>query len=601
MIKFLAILFLLFPSIAYAGTYWVHPYGTAANWAACSNATDPGGTCVEGNCANYCTLTQANTASNTVPGDIIKLKGGTYNTHIYPGESGTAEARLTYEAVTGETPIIINTATTYATYYHGINLTSRSYITIRGVTVGPDTSSTMNRLMMITNGASYNELDSCKIYGYFGGEMIKIYDNVIGDDDTPCTHNWIHDSTIANNMKLYNCAGGVCEYMGMQIGDSAYDHGSGYNTIEDNIFYMNGHHNLETFTKNNIIRNNFFHQAPGLTEETDGTPAYTPDSNSKYGHRNIQIYGADGTNAMYNFIEGNLLGPVVAAPENDGADGFTLTCRGNIVRYNDVYGAQNNGILLKYGDASSLATNNRIYNNTVYGSGRYQNTPQWQGVDLRWYVSSGNYGTANVIKNNIFYGGASGDFAYGGQETGILAANTVINNWLAASGDPLFTDAVYPDIDSAQSTADTDFTLTSSSPAINGGTYLTTVHADDTSSGTSLIVEDALYFQDGTWGSSLAGHTADWICVGATVVAAECFQIGAINYDTNTITVADFTRADGEYVWLYKKSDGVQVLYGSAPDYGAHEYSGAGYGGPGAKIGTGPAMKVGTGAGMTIN
>lgn len=31
---------------------------------------------------------------------------------------------------------------------------------------------------------------------------------------------------------------------------------------------------------------------------------------------------------------------------------------------------------------------------------------------------------------------------------------------------------------------------------------------------------------------------------------------------------------DGKVVplWLYKKSDGERVLYGSAPDYGAHEY-----------------------------
>jgi len=48
-------------------------------------------------------------------------------------------------------------------------------------------------------------------------------------------------------------------------------------------------------------------------------------------------------------------------------------------------------------------------------------------------------------------------------------------------------------------------------------------------------------------------------------------QISAVNYSTNTLTVADFTRAEGEYVWLYKKSDGTVVLKGSAPDAGAYE------------------------------
>ena len=113
-----------------------------------------------------------------------------------------------------------------------------------------------------------------------------------------------------------------------------------------------------------------------------------------------------------------------------------------------------------------------------------------------------------------------------------------------------------------------DFTVPSNSPAVDAGGHLTTVAAGDTSSGTSLILTNAEFFQDG-W----AGVDADWICVGATVAAADCFQITSINYGTNTLTVADFTRADGEYVWLYKDSDGTIVLRGSAPDIGAEEYN----------------------------
>lgn len=41
--------------------------------------------------------------------------------------------------------------------------------------------------------------------------------------------------------------------------------------------------------------------------------------------------------------------------------------------------------------------------------------------------------------------------------------------------------------------------------------------------------------------------------------------------DPDEVTVVDFTRVPGEYVWLLKKSDGEQVLRESAPDYGAHE------------------------------
>ena len=53
-----------------------------------------------------------------------------------------------------------------------------------------------------------------------------------------------------------------------------------------------------------------------------------------------------------------------------------------------------------------------------------------------------------------------------------------------------------------------------------------------------------------------------------TLLFLPCFAQAA------TISPA-ITRSDGDSVWLYKKSDGVQVLYGSAPDYGAYEYQGA--------------------------
>jgi len=50
-------------------------------------------------------------------------------------------------------------------------------------------------------------------------------------------------------------------------------------------------------------------------------------------------------------------------------------------------------------------------------------------------------------------------------------------------------------------------------------------------------------------------------------------SIASINYSTNTITLANaISRSDGNSVWLYKKSDGVRVLYGSAPDAGAYEF-----------------------------
>ena len=89
-------------------------------------------------------------------------------------------------------------------------------------------------------------------------------------------------------------------------------------------------------------------------------------------------------------------------------------------------------------------------------------------------------------------------------------------------------------------------------------------------SGETNNVCPSCYFQDGTWGSDLThGVTLfpDQIAIGTV---SNVVAISSINYSTNTITLATAaTWANGAPVWLYKKSDGVLVLKGNAPDIGA--------------------------------
>jgi len=100
---------------------------------------------------------------------------------------------------------------------------------------------------------------------------------------------------------------------------------------------------------------------------------------------------------------------------------------------------------------------------------------------------------------------------------------------------------------------------------------LTTVAATDPGSGTTLVVADSLFFQDGSYAPP-GTVQADWIAVGTVT---NTVQISSINHSTNTITLANsISRKSGDSVWLFKKSDGVRVLYGSAPDAGAYEYAG---------------------------
>ena len=171
---------------------------------------------------------------------------------------------------------------------------------------------------------------------------------------------------------------------------------------------------------------------------------------------------------------------------------------------------------------------------------------------------------------------------------------TAVNNWCSgaqtggdaggcsASGNPLFAN---PDLSNPASTTLPDLSLQASSSAVNGGTWLTTATNSGTGS-TTLTVADTMYFQDGTWGSDLArasaglGGTmqADWMAIGTVSNTVQISSItrGAYNAPAGTITLASpMTWSNGAHIWLYRKSDGQQVLVGTAPDYGASEYAAA--------------------------
>lgn len=109
-----------------------------------------------------------------------------------------------------------------------------------------------------------------------------------------------------------------------------------------------------------------------------------------------------------------------------------------------------------------------------------------------------------------------------------------------------------------------DFSLAARSPAFSKGTYLTTVASTDSGSGTSLVVNDAGFFQDGY---GISGVDADCIAVGRV---SNRICISSIDYSTNTLTLASgISRSAGDKVWLYSDSTGRKVLLGSAPNIGA--------------------------------
>jgi xanthosine utilization system XapX-like protein len=521
--------------------YWVSPSG-AATWANARSVTPLAG-------AAACSLATAN--ANASAGDTIVLRGGTYNTAIQPAHSGTGiDARIIYQAHAGETPVIT-----------GANLISiflnngASYIKVSGITVRD-----VERWLHIYRGSSYNEICYCRFEPH-AEIAIRIHRGE--ESAAPCVHNWFHHNVAYGQGwvgNTWNDEGNI-----MQIGTLELDGHSGNNTIEDNILYHGGHHIVETWSPYNVVRNNIMHNESWMDSPANPTspPVQAPASNGKYGNRCLTLedqlkWARDG---VYNLAENNRMGHAGRPPDDDGADVMELAGHKNIVRFNYIYNAAKDGLYFRAGTTGMVGSDNRVYRNTVCYNGQNESHDYYDhrrnGI---FYIPSA---TANVIRDNIAYQNKHADiFSW---YPNLPYGNTIENNWLTASGDPLFAN---PDITDPMSTTLPDLSVRSGSPVIDHGSHLTLALAAGADS-TALQVADALYFQDGSWGSALSDVKPDWIAIGSVNTIGE---IAAVNYATNTITLATpMTWATGAPVWLYRDSSGRRVLYGNAPDIGAYE------------------------------
>lgn len=433
----------------------------------------------------------------------------------------------------------------------GISLNGDDYIKVQGINFDA-----VMRGFVIENGADYNEISNCT-FNDLQAEVYYTMNIIWNGGGSASTYNWIHDCTFSFNGFVYQTTGSNCNDQGttFRIGNTSSDD-SRYNLIENCAFYYGGHDLLLISTKYNTIRNNIFHNEGWRFDhysdcyEVNSSPNAPTDG---FGNRCI-ILENPADNSGWNLFENNRIGYAGTPPDDDGSFGLENPTDCNIIRYNFMYGNGGSGMYFKphYG----YPENNRFYNNTVYNNGG--------GEDIHTIFQAGiSYGnnniSGNVIKNNIVYNNITADIKS-------PPGNTNINNWLTTNGDPLF---VNPDMSDKTNLILPDLSLQPGSGAINQGMALTTVDNSDIGSGISLIVVDAIYFQDGRW-TPPGKIDADWIAVGTVGNVA---QISSINYSTNTITLTSvISRNDGDSVWLYKDSSGNIVLIGSAPDIGASEY-----------------------------
>ncbi len=273
-----------------------------------------------------------------------------------------------------------------------------------------------------------------------------------------------------------------------------------------------------------------------------------------------------GVVSQYGLIENNTFIDVSGGNVHFALVNATSSCNDPpinlIFRYNKIHNIGSSAIYIDDNQQAAGATKNVIYNNTF--SMLSNGTFSWEDASCFLTASTNSSALNNLHHTAMKTSSAIGFyFAYGGYQA--------YNLYYSDSGSMTFTGAASSELGAVKNKnpllrnpGNNDFSLSDNSPAIDKGGPLTRVAGADVGSGMTLIVQKAEFFQPG-WG----GADPDTIAVGSVNNVS---RISSINYNTNTITLAAaISRSVGDPVYLYKRSDGTRVLYGSAPDIGAVE------------------------------
>jgi hypothetical protein len=492
------------------------------------------------------------------------------------------------------------------TILQGVGSGVGTYIRVTGITFH-----NLYSWVSLYNYANHNEIDHCTFYSdtgedFGGGAGLSISSYCYGGGSYRCysKHNWIHDNTFSrvHEYGAESCHEGAdmirigSAYSTLNDNDSTTEQ-CDYNTVENNTIAYAGHALMDTYGGYNVVRGNIMHNEGWITDYSGGRCSFPTMPNGKYGHRGLQTTEDYGRRNQYVLVEGNRFGFTSANPNNPGDASYAIASPATIVRYNYAFGAHQSGIGTKWYaaypvQADALAHRGqggtgpyrvRIYNNTTFWNG--QTYPFMQSAQAGCSTCPGKLAGINVysgaldvaVKNNIAYKNYSYSlYGYditvdsGKNPADYPASVADTANWTTRNGDPKFAN---PDVTNPASATLPNLTLLSSSGAIDGGTPLTLAKGAGAQS-TTLVVNDAMYFQDGTWGSDLArGVTMfpDWIAIGSVT---NVVQISSVDYARNTIVLASASSwSDGAPIWLYKKSDGARVLVGAGPDFGASEFA----------------------------
>ncbi len=476
---------------------------------------------------NYTTISAC--AAVAVAGDTCQIYAGTYSGWSQ-SHNGSAGKPITFTANTGDTVKVSS----------GIAISGSSYITISYLTLqGTITaSSSTNHCIIDHNTSTASEFFYIPyVTTPSAGAAYTSSDNVLSNNTTT------GPNTNSIRVTIY--------------GDR--------NRVENNDFGGSGDDCINVGGNNVVIRGNYCHDIDG----------------SQSGGSNhidfVQNIGGACPTLTQSLIENN----IEKNCTNDGGNCHMVILRTNggngscgysdnvIIRYNYAYNM--NGMGFDIGGVGDQVTNPHIYNNTLaISTGAPGSGPG--GAAIFYSDSNNPSGVLGVMLNNVIYQTTTAGYSpIAGEkstDTKFENGNLTYTSGASSFGSPYSTEATYSSLQSKNplfANYPTDGTLQSGSPAKGAAVALTTVASSDTGSGTSLILNDARFFQPG-W----AGTQGDTIRIGAGTTA----QITQVNYSTNTVTLASsITRTSGQPVYLFKDSNGRALINeGSNLDIGAYPY-----------------------------
>lgn len=595
--RILALLLFAFP--AWGVDYYVSPAGGTA-WPNCTSVGSP------------CTLAAAN--SGLTAGDTAYMLAGSYPTQIRPANSGTSnDSRIVYRAY-GDGDVNITVSPNQDNNFIGqqlpegaISLNDRDYVTVSGRANGDPITSQRIRVVLA--------IDNVQSLGGMCGSEGSILENVYLQCPSNsancsrgfgiCINYWLGNYESRYNIIRDSFMEGNTDPDGDAPNDFTEDfitiaHNAHHNIIERNVIGKARHDSLyadSTISYANIIRNNIV---------------------DNFEHTAISIWsaGTDLADDARFLIENNIAisSGLNTAPDGNEGNAFQWGSSELIVRYNvftesgQLNFSQHNASISGIAGSTSFsfgaaytASDTRLYNNTVVkNSGAAVAVMDFgaDGVDLG----------RNTFTNNIFYDSYSvnnGEILleyWQGFDTGLdkyrnnifgnlgqpasqnilnvgsgtVSLATAISNYTNPTNPQFIQWEGFDNVwDNAPGFVDyngDDYELASDSDAVDAGSPLAVVVGSGT--GTLLQLDDSRWFY------SECGEFPAWmnvecdvIAVGATLATADIVQITGTDDANDTVALENsIDYVDGDYVWLYRDSDGNLVISGGAPDIGAFEY-----------------------------